>query len=289
MTPLLSVVMPVFNGEKYLREAVESILAQTFTKFELIAVDDGSTDSTLAILSAYQDKRIKIVSEGKIGFVAAVNRGVAQAKADWIARHDADDVSLPLRLEEQWRAVQSTGTAVLAYPNTSVIGGTSKNRAWLPRTHALVALKSCLHHPVCIGASLIKKSAFLQVGGYRQEEFPAEDYAFLSRLLSVGSFVPANGAVYLIRKHSEQISSVRLQSQLAKTEEIALANCRRFLRLDSYQAERALKILRADGSDSSVSEWFWLMGVCLPRMPWQSLEMWAWASSQIVRRISSNF
>ena len=85
--------MPVWNAEAFLRAAVESILAQSFRDFELVAVDDGSTDSSLKILQSYNDARIRVVRQEHLGFVEALSRGIAEAKADWIARHDADDMS----------------------------------------------------------------------------------------------------------------------------------------------------------------------------------------------------
>ncbi len=92
--------MPVWNGERFLAEAVESILAQTFTDFELLAVDGGSTDRTLEILASYHDPRIRIL-HAPPGIVPALNFGIAQARGNWIARHDADDISLPHRLALQ--------------------------------------------------------------------------------------------------------------------------------------------------------------------------------------------
>src|SRR5712675_1535849 len=105
MSPAVSVVMPVWNGEEYLAESIDSILGQTFKDFELIVVDDGSTDRTLEILSSYGDKRLRVQRLDHGGIVLALNCGLNVAKGKWIARHDADDISLPHRLETQWRTV----------------------------------------------------------------------------------------------------------------------------------------------------------------------------------------
>ena len=100
--PLVSVLMPVFNGEKFLREAVDSILSQTFTEFEFIIIDDGSTDKTKEIIYHYKDPRIQYFSYNKNkGFIFALDYGLRKATGDWIARMDQDDVSYPKRLEEQ--------------------------------------------------------------------------------------------------------------------------------------------------------------------------------------------
>jgi len=288
MKPRISVVMPVRNGEIHLRQAVDSILQQTFTDFELIIVDDGSTDSTSEILRSYDDQRIRVIQEGRLGFVAAVNRGVELACAEWIARHDADDISASERLTKQWYAVQRSPATVLAYPGTEIFGELTKGSSGehMPRTQALVALKSCFHNPICIGASLIKRSAFLAAKGYVEAEFPAEDYAFSSRLISTGTFVAVPGVQYRIRRHSQQISQVKLHAQLAQTKKIAIGNCQNFMRLDALNAERAYVALKSAAVDTSINDWLWVVFKCLPRLRWQSPELWAWVASQTIRRLA---
>lgn len=102
MKPLVSVVMPVFNGEDHLRKAVDSILRQSMDDFELIIVDDGSTDRSRLILSSYTDSRIRIIENGcNIGLAASLNKGVEAARGIFIARMDSDDVSYPERLARQ--------------------------------------------------------------------------------------------------------------------------------------------------------------------------------------------
>jgi len=98
--PKISVIMSVYNGEKYLREAIESILNQTFRDFEFIIINDGSTDKTSEILSSYNDPRIVIINNKRnIGLTKSLNKGLKMVKGEYIARQDADDVSLPERLE----------------------------------------------------------------------------------------------------------------------------------------------------------------------------------------------
>jgi glycosyltransferase involved in cell wall biosynthesis len=100
--PKVSVVMSVYNGEKYLCEAIDSILNQTFENFEFLIVNDGSTDRTLEILQSYRDPRIKVINnERNIGLTASLNKGLKIAKGEYVARMDADDVSFPHRLEQQ--------------------------------------------------------------------------------------------------------------------------------------------------------------------------------------------
>lgn len=100
--PKITVLMPVYNGEKYLREAMDSILTQTFQDFEFIIVNDGSTDASAKIVQSYTDSRIRLVNNEKnMGLIASLNRGLELAKSEYIARMDQDDISFPLRLEKQ--------------------------------------------------------------------------------------------------------------------------------------------------------------------------------------------
>ena len=96
--PKLSVILPVHNAEEYLRQTIDSILFQTFNNFELIVVDDGSTDSSSQIISSYDDTRIVYIkNETNLRLVATLNKGIAAAKGEYIARIDADDRCLPTR------------------------------------------------------------------------------------------------------------------------------------------------------------------------------------------------
>ncbi len=113
--PRVSVALPVYNCERYVAEAIESILAQTFTDFELLIVDDGSTDGALPILNRFaaRDSRIRVISRPNTGIVGALNETWGLAREDLVARMDADEVALPVRFERQ---VHSIWTSI---PNAS--------------------------------------------------------------------------------------------------------------------------------------------------------------------------
>src|SRR5262249_10266218 len=117
--PKVSVAMSVHNGERFLAEATDSILGQTFRDFELILVDDGSTDGSGAIADAYQrkDTRVRVIHQHKFGLVAALNQACEQARGEYIARMDADDVAIPDRLVRQVAFMD-------AHPEVAVLGGT---------------------------------------------------------------------------------------------------------------------------------------------------------------------
>jgi glycosyltransferase involved in cell wall biosynthesis len=102
MEPLVTILLPVYNGGNYLKIAIESILNQTYTDFELLIIDDGSTDDSVRTISSYSDPRIRLVkNEKNMGIVKTLNRGIQLAEGSFIARMDADDICLPSRIEKQ--------------------------------------------------------------------------------------------------------------------------------------------------------------------------------------------
>ena len=284
--PSISIVMPVWNGGKYIREAIDGILAQSFADFELVVVDDGSTDDTISIVESYSDERIKVVKQGKRGFVCAVNRGVEESSAEWIARHDADDVSHPMRLEIQWAALLKNPKAVLCFCNVDVFGINAPTQAtrWFPKSHSLIALRSCHQCPVVVGAALIKRSMFFAAGGYREEEFPAEDYAFASRLLRLGRFVGCPEILYSVRVHESQISQVKRQAQIEKTKLVALQNCRDFFRISEDRVQEVYGTLCQDRECQSLSHCLRLLFYLLT-FRCQSVELWIWAANRLRRAL----
>lgn len=114
MNELISVILPVYNGEKYLKESIESILNQTYTNFEFIIIDDGSKDSSLEIIREYEkeDERIVVVSRENKGLIATLNEGMERAKGKYIARMDQDDISLPERFERQIKVMKNNNIMV---------------------------------------------------------------------------------------------------------------------------------------------------------------------------------
>ena len=102
MNPKVTVLMPVYNGEKYLKEAITSILLQTFDDFEFLIINDGSSDASVDIIQSFRDPRIRLVhNDTNIGLIATLNKGLKLAHGKYVARMDQDDISLPRRLEKQ--------------------------------------------------------------------------------------------------------------------------------------------------------------------------------------------
>ncbi len=280
--PLLSVVMPVWNGEIHLREAIESILSQTLRDFEFLILDDGSTDGTPEILEefAVKDPRIRIIRLEHGGIVRALNLGVAEARADWIARMDSDDISHPNRLERQWRAIHRNPGAVFCHCHTRIIGDPDlvTPAGHFIRTKALLALRLCFQCPIVHPTVMFHKQTFIECGGYEASEEYAEDYGLWGRLMMKGGIAGVSEPLLDFRVHGGSISKLKAEIQQTITEKIAVRHCGWFMGLDDAAASRAYHVFREDLRPCSTREWLWFILRCLPRMRWQSPELWAWVA-----------
>ena len=280
-SPLVSVLMPTMNAGLYVSEAVESILSQTLSDFELLVVDGGSTDGTLDVLSRYRDERLRVLPAPSAGLAPALNFGIAQARASWIARQDADDVSLPHRLEIQWKAVDAQAQAVFSHTDVEFIGegGPMAGRARFPRTQALLALRLCFQCPIFHSTVMFKRQAAMAVGGYQEPQ--AEDYALWGRLIESGRFVGIPQRLLKFRIHPASASSRHREPMLALAETIAVEHCRRFMGLAEEEAKRAHAVLQ-DADQRSWADWKWFISHCVPRLRWKSVEMYAWLGLQTI-------
>jgi glycosyltransferase involved in cell wall biosynthesis len=187
--PLVSVVMPTYNSERFLREAIESILNQTFEDFEFIIVADKSPDSSDVILDDFRerDARIKVFGQERIGLIASLNKGCRLAKGKYIARMDADDISLPQRLERQVQYLEEhpeigvLGTGIRYIDEAGRLGKSVRN----PKDPKLVKfylhLENCIVHP----SVMMRREPIERLGFYNPEAIHAEDYDLWTRAASV--------------------------------------------------------------------------------------------------------
>lgn len=185
--PFVSVVMSVYNGEKYLDESIESILNQSYAYFEFIIIDDGSTDKSLSIIKRYKehDDRIILISRENRGLIASLNEGIYRAKGKYIARMDADDVSFSNRFEKQVAFMEHNpdigvcGTAVIGFDESE------KNRPWILssndktlRTELLFS--SSLAHP----SVMMRRELIMKYNLFYDEDFKhAEDFELWTRMI----------------------------------------------------------------------------------------------------------
>ena len=219
--PAISVVLPVYNAERYLREAVDSILAQTFTDFELILINDGSNDGSGDICRAYseRDHRIVLIDRPNGGLVSALNDGIAKARAPLIARMDADDISMPERFACQY-------AHMMRHPNLAVLGSATqvideKNQIAglcqcpITPTDVKSSLESGRHAFVAHSTVMMKRDAVLKAGGYRTAFTQAQDYDLWLRLSELGYDI-ANLPQFLLkyRKHGASTTAVHRGKQV---------------------------------------------------------------------------
>ncbi len=287
MPPRISIIMPVWNGEKFLAAAVDSVLAQTFRDFELLVIDDGSTDQTSEILQSYTDPRLRVVRLDHAGIVVALNQGMALARADWVARLDADDVSEPRRLELQWQAVSRHPQAVLCHTAATFFGeaGITPGAARLPRSRSFTALRLCYQCPIIHSSVLFKKAAALEAGGYLPEERHAEDFSLWGRMLEQGEFIGLPEKLVRFRLHVQSVSRQNLEIQQSLARKIGTQHCQKFMKLNAAEAARANTLLLTPTQARSWRDWGWFLRRAVPRLRWHSAETFGWLLWQTIKLV----
>ncbi len=207
---IISVIIPVYNGEKTIRETIESVLKQTFSDLELIVINDSSTDSTLEIISSIKDSRIKIFSYPNAGLASSRNRGIANACGEFISFLDADDLWTPNKLELQLKALQENCQAGVAYSWTDLID--NKSEFIRPSSHITangdVYARLLLVNFLENGSNpLIRKQALTEVGGFDESLGHAADWDMWLRLAPCYHFVAVPSAQILYRVSANSMSS----------------------------------------------------------------------------------
>ena len=207
-SPLVSVVLPVHDGERFLAEAVDSILGQTLGDLELVVVDDGSTDATRSILAGYDDPRLRVVAQPHRGLVAALGAGIAETGAAYLARMDADDVSEPRRLERQLELLERQPRVGMAATWVAVVDeeGRELRRHVLPPGHDDLARRLLLRNPFQHGSVLLRRAALDAAGGYRGDYGANEDYDLWRRLARSWELACVPEVLYRYRVHAGAVT-----------------------------------------------------------------------------------
>ena len=219
--PRVSVVLPVHDGGPFLREAVASILSQSYADLELLAVDDGSTDASGAILDeiARSDGRVRVWHQDNKGLIATLNRCIEMSRGEFVARMDADDVALPCRLEAQIAFLDR-------HPSVGVVGGRARYlgpRGPMPvvlahptdpgEVASRLASSSCLVHPTVVA----RREVLTGAGGYRPAFAHAEDYDLWLRVSERTALANIREIVLLYRVHGGQVSHGQVRQQALST------------------------------------------------------------------------
>lgn len=217
--PIVSVVMSVYNGERYLCDAIESICQQTFRDFEFIIVDDGSTDNTKGILEKYvqKDRRILLSqNERNVGLTRSLNKGLTVARGEYIARQDADDVSLPERLATQvayLRGHAEIGLLGTAYYLVD-FQGKCIGQAQPPLSDSGIRWRLLFHNAFCHTSVMFNRKLTRDVGLFYNEDLLfSQDYDLWTRMLEHTSGANLETPLVCLRVHQSSITSLRRGEQ----------------------------------------------------------------------------
>ncbi len=216
--PLISVIMPVYNAEKYVGEAIESILNQTFTDFEFLIFNDGSKDTSAEIVQSYAQKDSRIIFynyQKNTGYLKHLNEGIDKAQGKYIARMDADDISLPQRFEKQIAYMESheevgiCGTWFTVFENSIENISTVMQSLEQDSAIKIATFHSCpFGHP-----TVMAQTKLLKQNKYDENFYPAEDYELWSRLIPITKFYNIQESLLFYRHHANNISKNKTQTQ----------------------------------------------------------------------------
>ena len=214
--PLVSVLMPVYNAQKYVAQAIESVLSQTYRHFELVLIDDGSTDGSVDIIRSFHDRRIVFVENpGNLKIIATLNRGIELCRGKYIARMDADDVCMPDRLEKQVRYLEQNPQVALcgSWVRLTDAGGKITGRVRNAAVPELVRISLLFSVPF-VHPSVMMRAAIVKEFRYSPHALHCEDYDLWLRL-AAHNYPMANIPEYLLhyRWHSENISQEKNEEQ----------------------------------------------------------------------------
>ncbi|MBC7784653.1 MAG: glycosyltransferase [Burkholderiales bacterium] len=262
MPPPLSVIMSAYNADRYLREALDSILNQTFRLFEFIIIDDGSTDGTPQILHEYKarDKRIEVISRPNKGLTISLNEALARANAPLIARMDCDDVAMPDRFEKQVQYFTDHPECVLLGSRVNLIdpfGGHIALGDYMKLTHEeidadlLKGRGGSVVHP----SAMMRADALWKVGGYREKYNNSEDLDLWLRLAEIGRVANLPDVLLKYRRHPDSVSHMKYENQWTlKKNIVAEAYARRGLK---FPDNWTFNPWRPKPVDLQYREWGW--------------------------------
>ena len=207
---MITVLLCVYNGEKWLRECIESVLNQTYKNFEFLIINDGSFDNSLKIIKEFAllDKRIKYITHENIGLTKSLNIGLNASRGDWIARIDCDDIALPKRLELQLSYILKENISAVGCQSILINNDESKKKKYFVPTKSdkiysnLIMQKSFFSH----SSVLFNKEVVLSIGGYREFFNNSQDYDLWLRLSEIGKLGCLKYFGIYIRDHKNRIS-----------------------------------------------------------------------------------
>lgn len=215
----ISIIMPVYNEEKYLREAIDSILCQTADNFEFIIIDDASTDNSLPIIQSYTDKRIVLIrNEQNIGNYPSRNKGMEVAVGKYICVMDADDIAYPQRLEVQYEYMETHPT--VSALGTNFIFSKTDIKKNLLFSHEQIMIKLLQNNAVLHPSLMIRSDVMRKHGGYNEKYVYSSDYDLIARFAISGTVENLPDILMMYRLHESQISHLHREEQNIYADEI---------------------------------------------------------------------
>jgi len=207
MTPDVSILMPVYNGMPYLRQAIESVLAQTLTNWQCVIVNDGSRDGTRDYLSSLADERFLIIDQENAGISAAINRGLGHCTARYIARLDADDIALPTRLAEQVAYLDAHPEVALVGTQVVPMGSRGAGSSLkLPTAHdEIMSDLIAGRHAVAHSSAMIRADTLREIGGYWSLSF-GEEYDLMLRIGEIEKLANLDRVLLQYRVHQSSMN-----------------------------------------------------------------------------------
>jgi len=222
--PMVTVLMAVYNGEKFLKEAMESILTQTFTDFEFLIINDGSTDNSVKIIEEFNDPRIRLIhNEKNLKLIASLNKGISLAKGKYIARMDSDDISMPDRLKKEVNFLENSLEYGLVGTYYTVIDGEGVNQRNVsyPSSNDLIKLFLSLNCPLAHGSIMGKCELFKQ-NLYGSKQYPdVEDYELWTRIAKLTKIHNIPEYLFKYRVYGESFSDTKTQLMYNQTLELS--------------------------------------------------------------------
>lgn len=210
--PLISIIMSVYNGQKYLEESIKSILNQKYDNFEFIIVNDKSTDDSLKIINSFNDPRIILIDNSQnIGLTKSLNKALKLAKGKYIARQDDDDISLPERLKEQFNYLEKNlETALLG----TFVYRIDSNGKIIDEVHNLKSPSyedMLKHNHIKHGSVMLKKDIIRDIGGYNELFKYVQDYELWIRVSKKYTIKNLETPLYKLRIHPDSIGSNKIE------------------------------------------------------------------------------
>ncbi len=215
--PLITVLMPVYNGERYLKQAIKSILNQTYINFEFIIIDDGSSDHSANIIKSYADQRIILVQNKKnLGLIRTLDKGIRIASGKYIARMDADDISFSTRLATQVNFMEKhpdmgmSGTAIQIIDDN----GKQGSIVTFPNNSSVLKWHLCFYCPFAHPSVMFHTGVAKKAGGYfsknliGREQYSAEDYDLWRRISAISNIHNISEPLIYLRKHDKNLTKI---------------------------------------------------------------------------------